>query len=552
VKYFYFQDDVGVNLDEIQLSSIPYQNYIMAIKAKREGQYEVAKDYLIAQIAERPTFDNSYEDVLDLCRLYLPEDFKKLASDPSIVSHLSLYDQRFIYFANGDSKNYLSVITERTFRNIDTMAFLAALLISIVWMIFLRSLDVYNKERWIDLTLVFLLGALFTNLCLIGYDFFHWKMNFHIDGTALNDFWYCVIVIGGSEELVKFVPWVLFIFLARKAKEPFDYLLYASISALGFAFVENFVYLENPGNIVGRSIMSTISHMFDASIIAYAMILARYKIKKQWLKFLMPLIGFAVAMLCHGFYDFWLISDAFPGMEVLTIVFFIITLQIWFFLHNNAINNSPFYKRSAFNSDVQLQLITIGIIGILMAEYSIIGIQYGASVANAQIGRHGWMVVVFLSYMTAVLANIKIMPGVWKKYKFSLPNGVGAFFRFSSPFSNSAEEVKSYEGLELRLFVQKSNRYVADLFPVSGKCMDVIELSNDDGWHVIKLNKPLNYVGYANDKVVIRTKDRNEPLDKDKVEIILLFIPRGVALYTENLKVEQLRFTGRAFARPIN
>ena len=157
--------------------------------------------------------------------------------------------------------------------------------------------------------------------------------------------------------------------MARKAKEPYDYMLYASISALGFAFAENLNYLENPGNIMVRSIMSTVGHMFFASIVAYTFIISRYKTKNKTMKILWPIIGFVLAALGHGFYDFWLISEAVSQYSFLTTIFFVISLHIWFVLHNNSINNSPFYTKSRFNSDIQLNLITIGIIGVMMFGY---------------------------------------------------------------------------------------------------------------------------------------------------------------------------------------
>lgn len=532
-------------------SRVRFDNYILAIASKATQKYDSTKIYLLAEIEINPEFDDSYLELIELCRYKFPDEFNKYSLDPKYASHLPFYTQRFNYFWHNDFYNYFKVITIKTFTNLKMMPFLAALLISIVWMIFMRSMDVYHKEKWRDIIIVFILGGIFTHFCLFGYDYSRYVYEFTLNGEAWNDFWYCVIVIGGSEEIVKLIPWLLFIFLARKAKEPYDYLLYASVSALGFAFVENFSYLENPGNIVIRSIMSTVGHMFDASVIAYAFILARYRAKNIVMKIAWPFIGFALACLCHGFYDFWLISPSVSGYWVLTMIFFVITLHIWFLLHNNAINNSPFYTKLKFNSDVQLNLIVFGIIGIMMVEYIIIGYRYGADDANRVIGRNGWMAVVFLSYMTAILANMKIVPGRWKKYKLVMPSGMGRFFNIPAPERFRVEHEESYVGLNLKLFVQKSNRYVGDKFPVSGICADPIELSGSEGWYIFHLNNPISYTGFGGDQVIIRVKNKEDRLDEDKVEIILLFVPVGTYLSGSNLRVEDFRFTGKAFARPV-
>ena len=188
----------------------------------------------------------------------------------------------------------------------------------------------------------------------------------------------------------------------------------------------------------------------------------------------------------------------------------------------------------------------------MMFEYVLIAYQYGAESANSRIAGQGWKVVIFLSFMTAVLAKIKIIPGRWKKYKFVMPTGLGSYFNFFSPPGTEKEiEEESYLGLHLKLFVKKSNRYVADKFPVSGQCIENLTLSGHDGWYLFQLNNPINYAGFEEDLVIVRVKSKTEKLYDDKVEIILLFIPVGTHFATSLLKVEDFRFTGAAFARPV-
>ncbi|NRA12125.1 MAG: PrsW family intramembrane metalloprotease [Crocinitomicaceae bacterium] len=553
-EYYYNNDE----WTDIPLSSttadLAYDNFFLGAEARHTGRFKEAKAFFLKEIEINPNFDRVYYELIELCRARFPKDFDKYSLDDKFASHLPYSVQRYNFFWHGHHYSYIKAIMRNAFTDVDPIAFLAALLISIVWLVFMRSMDVYNKEKWRDIIIVFILGVLFTNLCYYGYDSAQFIFDFRINGEAWNDFWYCTIVIGGSEELVKLIPWVAFIFLAKKAKEPYDYLLYASISALGFAFAENLTYLERPGNIMVRSIMSTVGHMFDASIVAYSFIIARYKTKNKAMKIAWPIIGFVLAALSHGFYDFWLISSAVSEWFFLTTIFFIITLHLWFVLHNNAINNSPFYTKSIFNSDVQLNLITVGIIGVMMFEYVIIGYYYGTDAANHRIGSKGWMIVIFLSYMTAILASVKIIPGRWKKYKLVMPTGVGSFFRLNAPrkFDSQDSDEEAHVGLNLKIFVSKSNRYVSDKFPVSGICTDEITLSETKGWYLFQLNNTISYPGFKGDQVIIRVKDRENSLEEDKVEIILLFIPVGYYIRGSTMKVEDFRFTGKAFARPNN
>lgn len=554
LKAKYFQKDsnwISVQLPALD-SKIKFDNYILGLDAKAKHDFAAAKTFFHRGTKYNPDFDNNYLELIELCRYNYPEEFDKYSLNPKYASHLPYSTQRFNYFWHGDYYNYFKVITIKTFANIEVMALIAALLISIFWLIFMRSMDVYNTEKWRDIIIVFILGALFTHLCLFGYDYFRYIHKFTINHEAWNDFWYCTIVIGASEEIVKLIPWVAFIFLAKKAKEPYDYILYASVAALGFSFVENFSYLENPGNIVIRTIMSTVGHMFDASVIAYSFILSRYKTKHLLMKIAWPFIGFVLACLSHGFYDFWLISGSVSGYEILTTVFFVFTLSIWFLMHNNAINNSPFFTKSLFNIEVQLNVLTFGIISLMMVEYVLIGYRYGAGEANQRAGIDGWIAIIFLSYLTLILSRVKIIPGIWKKYKFVMPTGFGSYFSFTAPsrFQVGEDAVESHLGLHLKLFVSKSNRYVSDKFPVSGRCVETMELSQSSGWYLFQLNNPINFPGYKGDQVIIRLKDKNESLEVDKVEIILLFIPVGIDPHGSHLVVEDFRYTGKAFSRP--
>ncbi len=533
------------------IKGAPYSNFILAVEQTRKGNPLLAKLYYYQELDVQPQNKTVLHALLELSRRYFPEDYTKFLTQKRFIQTLSLPEQRYIHFQRGAWWSYFKVINEMTFGDIQLLAFVAALAIAIMWMLFLRSLDVFNKEKWRDILIVFILGALYTHLCLIGYDFAHYSLNFTINGTALNDFFYCSFVIGLSEELVKLLPWFLFLWLSKKAKEPYDYLLYASVAALGFAFVENFSYLENPGNITTRSIMSTVAHMFFSSIVAYGVILGRYKAKTTYLKIGFPIAGFLLACLAHGFYDFWLISPAVEAFSTFTIVFFVLSVHVWFLFLNNAINNSPFYVARAFNPTIQLDMLAIGIVSILALEYVIMNEVYGTEHANNAMRYRGWMVPVFLSYVIVLFSEFKVVKGKWKRFRINIPRAFQFFAnrgKFSEEQTISSE---NYDGLELRLFVQKSNRYVADKFPVSGVCSGNITVSGADNWVLFRVTTEFSYAGFKSDYMILRPKESGASLTTDKVEILLLFVPVGTPLDGQHLETTQLRFTGRAFARTV-
>ncbi|MCB0779423.1 MAG: PrsW family intramembrane metalloprotease, partial [Flavobacteriales bacterium] len=89
-----------------------------------------------------------------------------------------------------------------------------------------------------------------------------------LTGDLWDDLVYSVVAIGLVEEVVKLLPYLLIWRLTRQVDEPFDHLLYGSIAALGFAFMENTLYLESTRltAVTGRALLASVAHMFDTSI----------------------------------------------------------------------------------------------------------------------------------------------------------------------------------------------------------------------------------------------------------------------------------------------
>lgn len=545
LKEMFEQGDHNFNLD-----SLPYANYVRGLRARMLGEDVLAESYFMSEIHLNPDFSATYEELYRLYIVYMPEKVEAFILDSDVQQHLPTDLLQYNYFIRGKFGPYLKEIFEDRYLHIDPLAFLAGLIISLVWLIYLRSLDVFRKERWIDLLTVFIGGVFFTMLCLPLYDLAHYALDFHINGDSLNDFLYCTVVIGGSEELVKMLPWVLFALFTRKLKEPYDYILYASVAALGFAFAENWSYLENPDNIFGRFLTSTVSHLFNASIFAYSLILARFKFQSKQAQFLAPIIGFALACLSHGFYDFWLLSPATRGLSFITTLFLLLSIHVWFHLKNNAINHSQFYRNQAFDYFTPLNVFMFGVIGVLMVEYVLVAHEFGAYWANIEMRSESWMGAAFLAYMSFNLRNIRPVRGVWRSYR--LP-GISSFASrfFSLPGSiPKREESANLEGLKLRLFTPKSNPYIGTLFPVSGYCARKMNVGGQDDWYLFYLNNDLALPNFRSDAVIIRPKSMYHTLEQDKIEIYLLLIPKNLEV-EDGLEVKQLRYPGKAYSRPI-
>jgi RsiW-degrading membrane proteinase PrsW (M82 family) len=173
-------------------------------------------------------------------------------------------------------------------------------------------------------------------------DFDNLIVDFKLNGSLINDFFYSIIGIGCIEEFVKIIPLLVMMRFTNAVNEPYDYIKYASLSALGFAFVENLIYFHesNLHIIHGRALTAVVSHMFNSSIIAYGMILNKYKRHEN--PYLNFIFFFALAAIAHGFYDFWLINKSASALRILTVLFILSSMYMWNSFKNNALNHSNF------------------------------------------------------------------------------------------------------------------------------------------------------------------------------------------------------------------
>ena len=525
-----------------------FHNFVIGQQNLLYGNLPKAIEAFEREIKLNPKFAKTYQRLYTAYRMHSKPDFKKFITNGNNAQYLDQSQLINDYFTFGEYSLYFKTIYSRSFLDLNLFAFFAGLIISIVWMFFLRNMDFFNKERWIDMTLVFLGGALFTDLCLILYHTAHYHLGIYLSGDFWNDFFYCVGVIGFSEELVKLIPWILFALFSKRLKEPFDYILYASVAALGFAFTENLSYLESPSNIVIRFIMSTVMHMFAASLVAYCIVLAKYKYTTRKAKIIAPIIGFILACFAHGFYDFWLISSSATGLGIITTIFFLLTIHIWFYMINNSTNHSSFFDKKLLRIDENIEFLSISILGIILLQYVFLSIEYGAISANTMLRFGSTFTIGFLLYVTFILSNFKGIQGKWMKYSFPLTKLISEYVYI--PFSNNSSS-ENHIGLHLRIFSSKNNRYIGGQLPVSGHCERKITINGQEDWYLFRLNSALTLSGFKSHLVILKPKSKGDELTEEKIELYLMLIPVDIDINAENIPIKRLRYTGRTYSKPI-
>ncbi len=127
------------------------------------------------------------------------------------------------------------------------------------------------------------------------------------------------IVAGVTEELAKFLVVYFSIYKNRHFDESTDGIVYASAAALGFASLENVLYMIGFGweVIILRSILSTLAHLLFAVIWGYP--LALKKIRRPgaagWV-----VLGLLGGMFAHGLYDFVLFTQGWFVLMVIPVM----------------------------------------------------------------------------------------------------------------------------------------------------------------------------------------------------------------------------------------
>ena len=162
--------------------------------------------------------------------------------------------------------------------------------------------DKHEKEPLKLLVISFVLGVLsvipITVLSLIGNYFFDFNPRSSSFYFSLVS---CVVGIGLIEEYSKFIFVRYYTYKKEDFNEPFDGIVYCVMVSMGFATIENILYVYEGGQAVAWTRMFTAvpMHAIFAIIMGYYMGIQKFYNKKNY-----ALIGLFYASILHGVYDF--------------------------------------------------------------------------------------------------------------------------------------------------------------------------------------------------------------------------------------------------------
>lgn len=132
------------------------------------------------------------------------------------------------------------------------------------------------------------------------------------------------VVAAFSEELFKFIALYLLIWKNKEFNEKFDGIVYAVFISLGFAAVENVMYVFQYGHTTGimRALTAVPGHALFGVAMGYYFGMARLSPKNKTKNFLLALV---IPIVLHGLYDFILMTEH----EYLMVVFIPFLYYLW-------------------------------------------------------------------------------------------------------------------------------------------------------------------------------------------------------------------------------
>ncbi|MFI3175517.1 MAG: PrsW family glutamic-type intramembrane protease [Bacillota bacterium] len=197
-----------------------------------------------------------------------------------------------------------------------------ATLPAVVGLFYMYIRDKYEKEPYLMAFVAFFLGISATFL-IYGFGEALERSFPHTETPLYTAFVSSAFV----EESVKFIFLYYFIWRNKNFNEPFDGIVYAVFISLGFAWVENLVYVLHPtigGLTTGfsRAVFSVPSHGLFGVQMGYFFALAKFHQKKSYLSF-----AFFVPYVVHAFYNYFLLKES----PVYWIPFVILEILLWLF-----------------------------------------------------------------------------------------------------------------------------------------------------------------------------------------------------------------------------
>lgn len=187
---------------------------------------------------------------------------------------------------------------------------LLSLVPCVIWLWYFSSRNLYKRPSWRVLAGTFVLGGLATIPALF-LNLFGQSALLKISGPGqMTHLLVLLFVVGPVEEIIKFVVVVIFPYRSSEFDEPLDGVVYSATAALGFAAIENFIYIaqNEPMLVLLRGPLSNPGHALFSAL--WGLSLSRARSAPNLIRERLPIIatGLVAASLLHSLFDILLVA----------------------------------------------------------------------------------------------------------------------------------------------------------------------------------------------------------------------------------------------------
>jgi RsiW-degrading membrane proteinase PrsW (M82 family) len=403
-------------LGQIRRRHMRYLNTLRGQAFMQMGEPKAAQEAFETELANRGDRPGA---AVELARLYIKTDqqaaMETLAADKTLRPFIPAGIIRRLALRTGRPVLYVTSMFRPLIEAGNAVGFAGAFLVLTVWVYFLHRLDPFEpeKSRWILTALG--LGALTPFPAMLLYDLLETFGGLTMGQSAGRDLLYCIVGIGLIEESVKLIPVFFMIRFTKEVNESVDYIVYASLGALGFSFVENLLYFNDASLFVikERGMICSVGHMFYTSLILYGLVLARYG--KRGTAGGNLRLCFVLACTFHGIYDFFLLSNLiWPGAQFISIALAMLMAVLYVRILNNTLNQSEYFDPAKAGNFVRLrQAMGAALVVIVMFEYVGTALRYGPTLTYERFVHvivFTWFLVLFFA---STLGTYTIRAGYW-------------------------------------------------------------------------------------------------------------------------------------------
>jgi RsiW-degrading membrane proteinase PrsW (M82 family) len=204
------------------------------------------------------------------------------------------------------------------------MAFLAGVIPSLLWLWFWLK-EEENPEPKGLLTIVFIMGMIAVVAVLPVEKFVQQLVSSH-NGQ--------IVLWASAEEILKYFAVIIILYKTNNASKPIDWPIYMITAALGFAALENALFLVKPLSVSGTTVAlltgqlrfmgSTLLHTISSGVLGIAIGISWHTegFKKAWHVF----VGFVIAIALHSTFNFFIIRN--DGNDFLKVFAFLWVVTI--------------------------------------------------------------------------------------------------------------------------------------------------------------------------------------------------------------------------------